>query len=164
MQFLLGLVAGLIIGWVIEWIIDWKYWRSDDEDVQSESPDRDADLRAELDRARLEIVALRNRLERAASASTPFDTLSTSSPGSDPSEPDSPQPAQASDRLEKIKGIGPVFARRLNEAGIYTFAELAGSTPDYVIAAVRAEEWQAVDAASWISAARDLATTMSGDS
>jgi nucleotidyltransferase/DNA polymerase involved in DNA repair len=34
------------------------------------------------------------------------------------------------DRLQKIHGIGDVFTRRFNEAGVYTFAQLAALTPD----------------------------------
>jgi len=38
-------------------------------------------------------------------------------------------PAHADD-LKKIKGIGPVIAKRLNKAGIYTFEQLADLTLD----------------------------------
>ena len=43
-----------------------------------------------------------------------------------PSAPIAPVP----DRLEEIRGIGTTFARRLNAAGIYTFADLAAQPPD----------------------------------
>ncbi len=33
------------------------------------------------------------------------------------------------DPLEKIKGIGPVIKKKLNENGIYTFAQLAALAP-----------------------------------
>jgi predicted flap endonuclease-1-like 5' DNA nuclease len=39
-------------------------------------------------------------------------------------------PPPDADDLKKIKGIGPVIAKRLNEAGIYTFAQLAELTLD----------------------------------
>ena len=32
------------------------------------------------------------------------------------------------DRLEKVNGIGKVYAQKLNEAGIFTFAQLAQET------------------------------------
>lgn len=61
------------------------------------------------------------------------------------------------DRLEEINGIGPVFARRLNEAGIYTFAELAELTPERVHEIVHTEEWQKIDPEAWIAGARKRA-------
>lgn len=39
-------------------------------------------------------------------------------------------PPPDADDLKKIKGIGPVIAKRLNESGIYTFEQLAGLTLD----------------------------------
>ena len=39
-------------------------------------------------------------------------------------------PPPDADDLKKIKGIGPVIAKRLNEAGIYTFEQLADLTLD----------------------------------
>ena len=39
-------------------------------------------------------------------------------------------PPPDADDLKKIKGIGPVIAKRLNQAGIYTFAQLADLTLD----------------------------------
>ncbi len=34
------------------------------------------------------------------------------------------------DPLEKIKGIGPVIKNKLNDSGIFTFAQLAALNPD----------------------------------
>lgn len=39
-------------------------------------------------------------------------------------------PPPHADDLKKIKGIGPVIAKRLNQAGIYTFEQLADLTLD----------------------------------
>lgn len=58
------------------------------------------------------------------------------------------------DKLERIRGIGPVFAGRLRGAGIMTFAQLAGHT---------AGELQEITGATshdqdeWIAEARGLA-------
>jgi len=40
------------------------------------------------------------------------------------------------DRLEDIKGIGPVYAARLNRAGIYRFSDLLTRSPKELLAAV----------------------------
>lgn len=74
-----------------------------------------------------------------------------------------PAPAEVNqppetDKLEDIKGIGPVFARRLNEAGIYTFADLANLTPAQIRDIVAADERTfAIEPEDWIRQARELA-------
>jgi predicted flap endonuclease-1-like 5' DNA nuclease len=60
------------------------------------------------------------------------------------------------DRLEAIKGIGPVFAKRMNAAGIFTYADLADQDPEKLLAIVEAKPWQAADPAEWIAQARSL--------
>jgi predicted flap endonuclease-1-like 5' DNA nuclease len=69
---------------------------------------------------------------------------------------------QRKDRLEEINGIGPVFARRFNEAGIYTFAELAELTPERVHEIVHTEEWQKIDPDAWIAEAKERAQVPAG--
>jgi predicted flap endonuclease-1-like 5' DNA nuclease len=61
---------------------------------------------------------------------------------------------QISDPLEEIKGIGPVFANRLNDAGITTFAELANSSPAELQEITGVARW---DPAEWIVEAKALA-------
>lgn len=56
-----------------------------------------------------------------------------------------------------IKGIGPVYAQRLQDAGIINFADLAKQAPQHLRAVVQAKEWQALDIESWILQARALA-------
>ncbi|MEZ4734844.1 MAG: DUF4332 domain-containing protein [Caldilineaceae bacterium] len=74
----------------------------------------------------------------------------------------SKQAAQAAppiiqERLEQIKGIGRVFAQRLNAAGISTLADLAAQTPERlqeIIGTSRAATM--VQPADWIQQARHL--------
>lgn len=59
------------------------------------------------------------------------------------------------DQLEAIKGIGRVFAQKLNAAGIHTFADLAAQTPERlreIIGTARASSM--VHPADWIQEAR----------
>jgi len=70
--------------------------------------------------------------------------------------------ARQPDHLEKIHGIGPVFARRFNEAGVTTFADLANLNPNDVRQIVAAEEWQKIDPESWINDAKKLADAANG--
>ena len=58
------------------------------------------------------------------------------------------------DRLPDINGVGAVFARRLNAAGIYTFAQVAETDPGRLREIVKAREWQHVNTEDWIEQAR----------
>jgi predicted flap endonuclease-1-like 5' DNA nuclease len=60
------------------------------------------------------------------------------------------------DRLIDILGIGPVYERRLNEAGILTFAQLYSLTPEQIRAIIKPESWQNIDPESWIAQARTM--------
>jgi predicted flap endonuclease-1-like 5' DNA nuclease len=67
------------------------------------------------------------------------------------------QTVRRGDDLKVINGIGPVFERRLNEAGIYTFEDLANTEDQRIVDVVKAKSWQAVDPDFWRRQARDLA-------
>lgn len=58
------------------------------------------------------------------------------------------------DPLIDINGIGPVYEKKLFEAGIYTFAQLAVLTSDQVRAIIKPEKWQDIDPEAWIAEAR----------
>jgi predicted flap endonuclease-1-like 5' DNA nuclease len=68
------------------------------------------------------------------------------------------------DSLEDINGIGIVFAKRLNEVGIYTFAQLAEQTPERLQEIIKPESWQKIEPEKWIVEARDLAARKSDQS
>jgi large subunit ribosomal protein L21 len=61
--------------------------------------------------------------------------------------------AAGPDQLERIHGIGPATARRLNEAGVRTFAQLARMTVAEVEAIAGNTPW---DPADWIRQASEL--------
>ncbi|MFN8456605.1 MAG: DUF4332 domain-containing protein [Anaerolineae bacterium] len=58
------------------------------------------------------------------------------------------------DQLEDIDGIGEVYAQRLNEVGIFAFEQLAQLSVDRIQEIISAEEWQKIDAESWIAQAK----------
>ena len=156
MQFLLGLVAGLIIGWIIEWIIDWQFWRVDPEKATG-SPGNER-LQADLAQARAQIAALEAQLQTTPDVPV-TDHMNAAPAATEPVAAERTASAIVTGRpddLTQIKGIGPVFARRLNDAGITTFAQLAQATPDQLHEIVQAAEWQAVEPAAWIADARAL--------
>lgn len=61
---------------------------------------------------------------------------------------------QVSDQLEQIKGIGAVFANRLNDAGILTFEQLAATSPEELVRITGVTRW---DPADWIAQAAEFA-------
>ena len=70
--------------------------------------------------------------------------------------PAPPVAPQTHDKLDLIKGIGKVYAARLNEAGIYSFAALAEMTPERLAEIVQLREWQAGAPVEWIEQAKQL--------
>lgn len=60
------------------------------------------------------------------------------------------------DDLTQIKGIGPTYARRLEKAGITSFAALSKTAPDRLREVAGLKEWQA-DPAEWVSQAKAMA-------
>jgi len=72
-----------------------------------------------------------------------------------PPSPPSPREEVASDDLTAIRGIGSGTQRHLNEAGIFTYAQLAESTPEE-LRQVLGEGPQATKAGEWIEQAQGL--------
>ncbi len=59
-------------------------------------------------------------------------------------------------QLQLIQGIGPAYARRLNEAGILTLEDLAQCTPEQITGIVQPKKWQHIEPTEWIREARAL--------
>ncbi len=60
---------------------------------------------------------------------------------------------EAQDRLEAIKGIGPVFAKRLNSAGVFTYRQLSNQDPEQLVEIVKARPGQIEEIKGWITQA-----------
>lgn len=69
--------------------------------------------------------------------------------------PDAVEPVQ--DDLIVVNGIGPVFAARLRQHGILTFARLAASDEAELDSIIQAPAWRQPDFAAWIAEAAQLA-------
>jgi predicted flap endonuclease-1-like 5' DNA nuclease len=91
-------ILGLLVGWLAEWAIDWYYWRGRITRFAEENTD-----------LRKEIAALRAR-KNPVRVSAKNIALTDS---------------QGNHNFQAIKGVGPVFAKRLKDAGIVTFEQLA---------------------------------------
>jgi predicted flap endonuclease-1-like 5' DNA nuclease len=94
-------VLGLLIGWLAEWAIDWYYWSGRIHSIASENTN------------------LRERITSLESKKNQRLLSSKNIPLTD---------AEGNDNFQAIRGIGPVFAKRLKEAGITTFEQLSRLT------------------------------------
>ena len=112
-------------------------------------------LQAELAETRQKLATTKHKLQLAQAK------LKEVGQSSEPLEPELASPsdpgkAGGKDRLERIRGIGAVFARRLNEAGVSTFEQLAELSPDRIREILRVAEWQKIEPEKWIEEAREL--------
>jgi predicted flap endonuclease-1-like 5' DNA nuclease len=61
---------------------------------------------------------------------------------------------QVGDDLTLLEGIGPVYASRLRDSGITTFAELAATDEAALAEIIDAPAWRRIDYGDWITQAR----------
>ena len=71
-----------------------------------------------------------------------------------PAAPAESATSEAADDLTTVTGIGPVYAKRLGEIGISTFAQLAAADPQDLASRAELPDERLAD---WISQAADLA-------
>lgn len=95
-------ILGVLVGWIIEWVLDWFYWRG-----------RIAKASNENAKLQKRIISLEEALNKKPDTSITTPLINR----------------RGQDNLQAINGIGPVFAKRLNEAGIHTFEQLSQLTP-----------------------------------
>ena len=151
MNFWVGLIIGLILGWAIEWVIDWLFWRREEEAATvpaAASRTVDLELQGKLAALEAEKESLAARLQEALNREPQVIVQEVVK-----------EVMLDRDRLQKIHGIGDVFTRRFNEAGVYTFAQLAALTPERAREIINPEEWQAIEPEQWIAEARQFAET-----
>ena len=66
-------------------------------------------------------------------------------------------------QLQIIKGIGPVYAKKMNEYGIYTLKDLAQADPEKIVDFINLKKWQSAEPAGWIEEARLLSIQFGDD-
>jgi predicted flap endonuclease-1-like 5' DNA nuclease len=91
-------VLGLLFGWLAEWAIDWYYWRGRIGEIASENR------------------GLKERIASLEARKNPIPVSTKKVPLID---------AEGNHNFQAIKGVGPVFAKRLKDAGILTFGQLS---------------------------------------
>mgnify|MGYP001812811641 CR=1 FL=1 len=136
-------LVGLLIGGLLG-IIFW-YWQK-----STSAEDGAIDV---LDRLAASDARVRDLEARLRNASIGTKIPQNSTKTVDLCAPTTNDGEDTADNLQEIDGIGPTYARRLQDAGIGSFAELAAASPERVmeVSAVRSVE----TAESWISAAQE---------
>ena len=119
-------IFGLLYGWVFKIAFDRIYRENEMEDIRNENASLKEYIRsleAQLRPSSFETRA--TQVERSAP-----QAVALQAPAEEQTErrarPTAAQVASEKDNLKVIRGIGPAIERKLNNAGIYTFAALAG--------------------------------------
>ena len=119
-------VFGLLYGWFIKIAFDRIYRWNDMEDIRNEN----RSLKEYIDslERQLEPKSLESKSVQRMDFQAAAETATTPPPGSEdvPVPPDTlGATEELKDDLKIIKGIGPAIERKLNNAGIFTFAALS---------------------------------------
>jgi predicted flap endonuclease-1-like 5' DNA nuclease len=111
-------IFGLLYGWFIKIAFDRIYHENEMEDLRNEN-----------DSLREHILKLETRLEpKSLETKSIQREQPAASRQPEPAEVLAPAPKSEKDDLKAIKGIGPAIERKLNNAGIETYAALAALT------------------------------------
>jgi predicted flap endonuclease-1-like 5' DNA nuclease len=95
-------VLGLLLGWLAEWAIDWVYWRGRINKIAKEN------------------TGLRERIASLEAKKSPSRLSAKNASLID---------KDGNHNFQAIKGVGPVFAKRLKDAGVLTFEQLSRMKP-----------------------------------
>jgi predicted flap endonuclease-1-like 5' DNA nuclease len=144
-KLVMGLMLGMAIGWVLL-----RYRHKDENGVRREQSSGSHEDEIEITET---LLAEDEQEPTAEESDTPNKEASTA--------PETIKTSSQTDRLEAIKGIGPVFAKRLRAAGINSYRALSNTPPETLREIVSAQPWQAVEAEDWITQARELSKTAS---
>lgn len=110
-------VFGLLYGWFFKIAFDRIYHQNDMEDLQNENASlRDYIRSLEMQLQARSLETRSARMETSAPQAVPLESGASTSPATMTSEKDD---------LKLIKGVGPAIERKLNAAGIQTFAALS---------------------------------------
>lgn len=126
------LIAGMVLGVVLYWIFEQLLGGVGQNAAES-------GWAAKLAEAEATIGGLKQQLEAASAQASTKEVY------------------VVADRLQKVNGIGNVYAQKLNDAGIYTFAQLSEQSPARLTEIIAPESWQAIEPEAWIQEAASFA-------
>ena len=136
-------IFGLLYGWFIKIAFDRIYRENEMEDLRNEN----ASLQDYI-----------HTLEMRGRSGTPeARSMPQSAPQALPVEAPAQPPSSEKDDLKVIRGIGPAIERKLNNAGIYTFAALSQMSTEQLEGILGNMVKRLQDENDLIAQARDLA-------
>jgi len=113
-------IFGLLYGWFFKVAFDRIYRENEIEDIRNENVSLREYIQRLEEQVRARSLESRSMQRQPAAATSQPEPAAAPAPASAPSEKDD---------LKLIKGIGPAIERKLNGAGISTFAALAQLSP-----------------------------------
>ena len=156
------LLLGLTIGVVLAALV-W-YWQKSTsaEDGEIDFLDKLAGAERRIRELERELRQRRGSAAEMAAAGAPAAAVASAADasaaaGAPAATPQAPTPESTRfDNLEQISGIGPVYATRLHDAGVRTFAALAATAPERLREIVGLQSWHSADPQHWVEQAREL--------
>ena len=142
-------IFGLLYGWVFKVAFDRIYHQNEMDDLRNENASLQDYIRSlELQLQSRSLETKSAQMERSAPQALPVEA------------PASPPPAKSTsekDDLKVIKGIGPAIERKLNGAGIQTYAALSRLSAKELEAILGAQVKRLQDENDLIAQAKKLA-------
>lgn len=152
---IVALIIGLLIGWLIEWVIDWVYWR---RRVTAAEENGKAACRSQVTALENELASYKSQLADLQATTSALQSMPAHTAAApEPTRQQVITVERTRDNLEIINGIGPVIARLLNNAGIYTFGDLAALSQAELREIVGTRIQQLADEEDILEQARQLA-------
>ena len=152
MKVLKVFIFGLLYGWVMKIAFDRIYRDNEIEDIRNENASLKEYIRS------LEAQLKPKSLEMKSVQDTASQRVTVPAPQPQPVEtPAVRSGASEKDNLKVIKGIGPAIEKKLNNAGIHTFAALAALSVEQLEEILGGTKRLVQDEASLIAQAKRLA-------
>ena len=118
-----------------------------------------SEVQAELSRCQTELTEAETYRHQLATAETEIDRLKAELTNLPSQGMQVIEKIIVRDNLERINGIGPVFAQQLNKANILTFDQLAALSPERVNEIITPQPWQQIDPDAWVAEAKAFANS-----
>ncbi|MGB1253853.1 MAG: helix-hairpin-helix domain-containing protein [Candidatus Promineifilaceae bacterium] len=169
LTFTTGLAIGAFVGWLVGMTIDYIFWRGNSVRMQLRDTEMSlatanqhlGALDSELNEATTSNLALNQAYSQAnrelEALRAQLATLSIQESRSDTEASRSHHQEVKPSELEQVNGIDKVYAGKLREAGVDSFGQLVGLTPEDVLEIIQPGPGEFVDAAAWLAQARELA-------
>jgi predicted flap endonuclease-1-like 5' DNA nuclease len=158
---LILIIIGAIIGFGVEWLVGEKLRQKAEQAlppaaaaepipavplVENQQNGQSQDLERLAEKIRQHEAELQQLVQQISAKENQFEGLTAQFDRYRKHHPDP---------LIRIRGIGPVYQRKLRELGINSFAQLALTDPGQLRQALGIKHWQRVNIAAWVRQAHE---------